>query len=112
MTYNTKRQNKLAFLFKFFCFLVLDNNTQIINLKVQIQKIFETLADLYDEKALESQLNESLTNFVHVMLSDTRPISKGEESGQNNENQIVCERHFLNNRQTIRGWIGQEDNIV
>ena len=31
---------------------------------------------------------------------------------KNNENQSVCERHFLINRQTIGGWIDQEETLL
>ena len=83
------------FLFKLFCFLALDSSTQVVNMKVQVQKILETLIDMYvDEESVDKQLSESLVNFVLTMKSEISAELCDE--GENKEN-----HEDLNSKESI-----------
>ena len=79
------KQNDIDLLFKLFCFLILDSNLQMSNLKVQIQKIFEMLIKLYEVNEIETNLYQQLSNLIHVMKSE---IGLSYHDDQNEAKQI------------------------
>ena len=82
---------EVDFLFKLFCFIVIDNNQQVVSLTVKIERIFEFLIEMYDFKDIDDKLNQQLGNLIVQMKSEITQSDRVEDSA---ESQFI---HSYNN---------------
>jgi hypothetical protein len=82
---------EVDFLFKLFCFIVIDNNQQVVSLTVKIERIFEFLIEMYDFKNIDDKLNQQLSNLIIQMKSEITQSDRVEDSA---ESQFI---HSYNN---------------
>jgi len=64
------KAEEVDFLFKLFCFIVLDNNPQLFSLTVKIERIFEFLIEMYEFKNIDVNLNQELGSLFLSMKSE------------------------------------------
>ena len=73
---------EVDFLFKLFCFIVIDNNQQVVSLTVKIERIFEFLIEMYDFKDIDDKLNQQLGNLIVQMKSEITQSDRIEDSAE------------------------------
>ena len=73
---------EVDFLFKLFCFIVIDNNQQVVSLTVKIERIFEFLIEMYDFKNIDDKLNQQLGNLIVQMKSEITQSDRIEDSAE------------------------------
>ena len=77
------KAEEVDFLFKLFCFIVLDNNPQIVSLTVKIERIFEILIEMYDSKNFEINLNRELGILILSMEYEIEQFDLQKDTSKN-----------------------------
>ena len=85
------KKEEVDFLFKLFCFIVLDNNPQLVSLTGKIERIFEFLIEMYDSKNFEMNLNRELGILI---LSMEYEIEQFDLQKDTSKNEFI---HYFNN---------------